>query len=456
MKDIFQQYKSIQLPELDSSRLLVVSAIGTLLYTIIGNPFITAIGVGVSLFIFLRLLMQMNRTLPVLEIMLTMAAFQWIIGPIIDYKTPTTHYKYYMYVDEITYMSIVVPGFILFMIGAISRSKNLTINLLPIKNAVTKTPSMPFLFIIGGIIFDFIKPAMPGALQFFFFLLGNLKYIGIIMLMFSENTDKWWWLGGALLLTFISSMRHAMFHEFVLWSILSFCIISVILQLKIRTKLLLFFVAIIALSLLQTIKLAYREKVWDESYTGNRTELLLNLASEQDVMGNLSNDFKINEMNARLNQGWIISKIIENYQNKPYEGGTTIKEAITSSLVPRFLNPNKKGAGGKENFEKFTGLELGYGVSMGPSILGEFYGNYGKAGMWAAMFIWGLLVNLFFKYSNKLQDRVPTIMLFLPIIFFQVVKAETDLITVLNHLLKSSVVVFLVIWGGKRIMKLSL
>jgi hypothetical protein len=76
---------------------------------------------------------------------------------------------------------------------------------------------------------------------------------------------------------------------------------------------------------------------------------------------------------------------------------------------------------------------------MGMSLLGEAYANVGpKAGL-GLMFIMGLgfagSYGLFLIFSL----RHPTFYFWIPLIFCQVLKAETDLLTVLNHITKGSV-----------------
>ena len=71
----------------------------------------TIIGVIITGIIALRFISQLGTSLPILELMLFIAAAQWIIGPLIEYNTPISHYKYFMYVDQQRYMSYVVPAF---------------------------------------------------------------------------------------------------------------------------------------------------------------------------------------------------------------------------------------------------------------------------------------------------------------------------------------------------------
>jgi hypothetical protein len=45
---------------------------------------------------------------------------------------------------------------------------------------------------------------------------------------------------------------------------------------------------------------------------------------------------------------------------------------------------------------------------------------------------------------------------FLPLLFLQVIKAETELVVVLNHLIKASIVVYLFFWAAKAFLNWNL
>ncbi len=87
---------------------------------------------------------------------------------------------------------------------------------------------------------------------------------------------------------------------------------------------------------------------WEHEYTGNKLELFATLflnKVENMVSGNENarvsfypnEKDEVSETNNRLNQGWIISRIMQNIPNQtPYLEGETISDAIYSSLFPGF------------------------------------------------------------------------------------------------------------------------
>ena len=64
----------------------IISTLLTLLIWVSGQLFWTSVGLGFALFIFLKLMMDMGKKIPVIELMTTLAALQWIVGPFIEYN----------------------------------------------------------------------------------------------------------------------------------------------------------------------------------------------------------------------------------------------------------------------------------------------------------------------------------------------------------------------------------
>ncbi len=239
-----------------------------------------------------------------------------------------------------------------------------------------------------------------------------------------------------------------------------FLFIAGLYQLSFTRKLALISLGFAGMLILQSIKAEFRRG----SVTGNKTELFFTLffakvesylTGKSENIAQLKSAEEIDEANNRLNQGWIISRIMSQIPaRKPYLQGETIKAAIFSSLAPRFFMESKAaGGGGKLTYEKLTGFQL-LATSMGTGVLGEAYGNYGVWGTYLFMFLWGLFLSLVFKFIFNQAYILPSLPLWLPIIFLQAIKAETDLFTVLNHLVKSSVFVFGFIYIGMYVFKI--
>jgi len=162
-------------------------------------------------------------------------------------------------------------------------------------------------------------------------------------------------------------------------------------------------------------------------------------------------------MVTRINQGWIIARIMSwTPRYEPFANGETIIEALQASFMPRFLFPDKVKAGGRTYFTRFTGKDISDNTSMGLSLLGESYANFGITGGAFFMFVIGFFYNYVIKFIYTIARKRPTMIFFLPLIFLQVVKAETDFSVIINHLFKASIVVALVFWGMKQFFNIRL
>jgi hypothetical protein len=246
----------------------------------------------------------------------------------------------------------------------------------------------------------------------------------------------------------VFSLQSGFFHNLIiLASFLSFFLFHK--HTSFLRKLTLISLGFMSLYTIQLVKGEYRSIIWESKgdvniFSSFYSVLEKELFSEPSYTSHSSNsrsdEEEQNNINTRLNQGWIISKIMENVpKNQDYFEGSTITEAIESAILPRVFFPNKKGAEQAIiNFKSMSGIDLNDGTSMGLSVIGEFYGNFGVVGGWIAIFLYGLILALSIKFiTSALGYNSPLILFWLLLFFFQVVKAETELMKVINHIVKS-------------------
>ena len=210
-----------------------------------------------------------------------------------------------------------------------------------------------------------------------------------------------------------------------------------------------FIMSFVGIFLLQTVKASYRQAIWYNDYSGSKVEFFFSLLVNNAININEVRSEKEETTIARYNQGWIISRIYNNIpQNHDFLGGRTYVDAFNSAILPRFLFPNKKGAGAqsREDFIEMTGYHLSRGTSMGLSILGESYGNFGLLGGTVFMFIWGVFIAKFISFIDRLSIKDFLWIMFLPIICFNLIKAEISMMSVLNWTVKSVLFVGVVIY----------
>lgn len=443
-----------------SSAILTIVGPAILGLVLIANGYllISAVGIAFTSFLFFSLLDDISNRIPIEKIILFMAALQWILGPFLTYHGYGDHYKYYMYVEEPTYMALAVPGVFAFWLGiSLFRSKETEEKgLQQLAEYKTISPTTAYYLIGVGLFFVVLGNALPTSLQFARYLLSNLSYIGLLYLLQSDTKNKWLFIAIAMGLTFLTALRTAMFHDFILWSILLFIYIAYVFRFELQQKIIAIFIGLLVIVTIQVVKMQYRQMAWGGEIQGSQIEAYSNLVGENVGEGMFSYGNMLNIVN-RINQGWIISRIMDNVPTMTdFADGETVKDAVMATMVPRFLNPNKKIAGGKENFERFTGYNLESGTSMGISLLGEGYANFG---VWGGI-IFMFFIGAFYSYViRKIYDIALThasVLLWFPLLFFHVVKAETEMVVVFNYLVKSIILVALFFWASKRFLKLEL
>jgi hypothetical protein len=332
------------------------------------------------------------------------------------------------------------------------------------RDIVNRYPLLPYYLIGTGFIFSFLIDYFPSSLAFPAYILSNIKFIGLIYLLFSDRIpNKTLVLAGAFLLTFLSSLKGAMFHDLLLWFAFIGMYAAYILRPGTGKKLAVLLLGFAFIFILQAAKDEYREKLEREGRAEYVQKFLSSvderLGAEESLPGmdDMARSDNVERLVVRINQGWIISRIMTGTPRfYPHAGGETIVTALKASILPRILFPDKPKAGGRENYEKYVGFKLQSSTSMGISLLGEAYINFGVRGAWVFMFAFGLVSSFVIRQIFLLATKYPTIWLWFPLVMLHFVKAETELLVQLNFLVKSVILVFVFVWANKHFLRLKL
>ena len=102
-------------------------------------------------------------------------------------------------------------------------------------------------------------------------------------------------------------------------------------------------------------------------------------------------------------------------------------------------------AGGHDLYQQYTGLELINGTSIGLSIPGEMYVNFGVFGGVIGVFVYGALLGLVFRFFVERGRWNRLWWAWLPMITLSTVSAEQGLGETLNQVSKSLVVMAAVV-----------
>jgi len=420
-----------------------ISVYGTVLLVVVGllgstqllpNLLLVPIVLGVVAYEFQK---RLDQGVPLLQLTGLISVLQWLVGPVLAYNLDYQYGRYQMYVDEATYFEYALPATALYVavmlaIGASIRQRELLADL-DRSNFV----KIGFFLNIAAFVVQVAITRAPSSLFFFLALITQARYVGAIYFLMSRHPLRLLFAAGSLAFLLMSSVSVGMFHDMLLWLALTFCYWFARRRWTLQAKLLTLSVSALLLFALQVVKQDYRQQL----KSGQQPSLVGMMFSYLAPTGAAWSDGALAYAVVRLNQGWIVSKIMEHVPDEePYADGETIKQAFVSSLLPRFLAPDKKEAGGRENFMRYTGLNLEMNTSMGISPLGEAYANFGTLGGALTMMGFGAFFGFLFKLTLRLLVRRPTFFFWLPLIFYQSIKAETEFVVVLNQLSKGSVV----------------
>ena len=406
-------------------------------------------GIAVAVYVIYDFLIQDDNWIPIGEIALVMGAIQWIISTLISYTMSVTYYEMSLPCDE--YMKRTVPMFACFAYGILRYRKPMSVRLEQLVELCLRHWKLSNYFIGIGVFFMFL-PFDNVLVDQIVVYLSDLFYVGFFMRRIAKPNRATYYMVIPLGIVLLRAIIGGAFHDVIVWGIFFILLWFQISKLSLSRKVLIIVTCLLSVNVLQGVKAIYRDQTWYGEYRGNKIGLFVDLMIA-NATGNLDTSEGADN-NSRYNQGWIICSIYKNVpKTHDYFYGRTFADAAISAATPRLLVPNKKGAGAQSrlDFIEMTGYPLGEKTSMGLSILGESYGNFGLIGGCLFMLLWGRLMVQILKIVCQWTRRYCFLwVLFLPIISFNLIKAEISMMSVLNWTVKGLIFATIVIYIVKK------
>lgn len=386
----------------------------------------------------LALIKALGKDIPILEVTSFIYSLQILMGPLFSYYDPPDFARYQMAVPIADYFTYAIPAVCAYLIPiAFAR------NHLPYLTGIMDFHAGRQVFRAGvmiccvGFAAGLALPYAPLSIRFIFFLLAELKFVGALYCYFCRHGQRRWVLATVLAATVVTSLGSALFHQLILWGAITASLViyreSKRKNLGIRISCVV--VGFLGLIALQSYKGEYREAM----RTNPSASIFSNLRTALST-GAMNLDSSKEVLRVRLNQGWIISNVMKNIPTREkFAGGETLIEATRDALLPRLLFEKESRGGGRENFRRFTGLNISSNTSMGISPVGEAYGNMGVNGGIVIMFAYGVFFSALYYFLTTRPRFDPLFLLWIPAVFSQALKAETELSVVLNHLVKAGI-----------------
>jgi hypothetical protein len=420
------------------------------------------------LFFFLSFLYDLGKKVVILDLTILMACLTCLLMPVIFYHVYTKDnalariWIKYMSISSDDYFSFALPGTLALALGIKFPLIKLKYDHTPgaylanVRAYLTRHPNLG-LYLVGiGLGAGMLAFLTPTGLHEVFFLMAHLIFVGVFYVIYSPNKRKRYIVPGVILLMFVESAATGMFGELVFILACSMILVMMGKVISFPRKLLFAVSGIFVIILIQSVKGEYRTKAW-HGEGGSDPLYLAELFGDRITDPSTIFDRKISfVMAVRFNQGWLVAETMRLVPSKfTFGNGEPLLEAVEASVIPRFIWPDKPEAGGKANLKRFWGFNL-VGFSTNIGTLGEAYANFDRIGGIIYLFFYGLFFNLGLSLILRRAEKWPTLILWVPFLFFTAISVETDLLSTMGALVKSAIFTYVVFAFFNRILSMKL
>ena len=374
---------------------------------------------------------------PLLQVAGFIACLQWLLGPLLYYEADYgIEFQKGMYIDSATYFAYAITGTSLFLLRLSAGRLQFSTKELFKRSNRSRFLSPGLTICIASSAFAILSPSLPSYLTFVVYLISNLCYVGCILLFFYPKRIGKILCFFFLVPTLLGTAQSAMFHDLIIWSGILLSIWFSSRKRSRHLKVTLAIVAVAAGMTIQGLKSDYRAKVW----SGERYSVIEEISNVWGQQFRRERSSFFENIILRINQGWIISAVLDHVPSRvPHAYGDTIEEAVVAALFPRYIAGSKYQAGDSSYMSRFTDVNVPRNTSMNISLLGEGWVNFGKGGGVVYVGIIALGIASAYSFACRRLGKNCLFLLLMPQVYFEVLKAETALAEILNHLVKSGV-----------------
>lgn len=406
---------------------------------------------------------KFGTSLCFLELIEFMAVLNCLLAPMLFY-----HYfnqfedllKFFgeMEVPSQEYFNFVFPAVIFFSLGLKLKFRNTTENYTFLKiNYGNKIASHHiFILLCVGVISSVLSSVLPTIVNQIFVIFSQFIYVGFLYLWFSNVRFRPFLLLLVCGYFIFQVIRTGMYFELIHFGSAILIIITSIKNLSWLKKLSIAIVSVILILFIQLIKVDYRLATWDgNKKTGSVSKYLEVTSRRISEPSILFEPISFLELAKRFNHGYIISKVLYNVpKNVEYGYGEYLGKSIIASCSPRFLWPNKPKTGGSYNISYFlrdySSVESLNSYNLG--VIGEGYAHFGYYACVYLFFV-GRFIRLVFRKFLAICIRLNLLIFWSPIIFTTFYIIETDLLSLFNGVVKSSLVLYLIVLVFRKYLK---
>ena len=434
-------------------RLLVSLLTWGMAVQFVASTFLEAFAVAVSIYLFLTFIHRIGERIALLECIAFIAALEILLIPAITYWV----FPASMSIASNTYFSYAFPAFIAFWTGLCwftkEQSHHRVIHRAQLYLRDKQSASIVLLLI--GLCGFAIKTLLPDAPASIGVLPSYCLFISTFYAYYSGSRHR------LLIVTLVISVLLAytilagMFGELFFWLMLMtiFGVVDRVNPLTNRTKTIFILLAFTFLLLIQSVKGEYRFNTWGH-HRGERSgnaglmvDLLTDRLTHPEKVLNIDHLFLAF---VRFNQGIMIGNAMAKVPTHEAFANGEVFLSFLYPFIPRLLWAGKPQTGGYENIHRFTTLPQSENTSINLSPLGEGYVNFGYGGILFAL-VYGWLLGGIFQHVFHVSLRIPSVILWLPMLYIGCLTMETDVLSTWGSLVNNAIFVTLLFWLLKRV-----
>jgi hypothetical protein len=93
-------------------------------------------------------------------------------------------------------------------------------------------------------------------------------------------------------------------------------------------------------------------------------------------------------------------------------------------------------------------------MNIGP--YGEGYGNFGPLGGILFIFLYSIVIAYFLHQVLRMSRKYPSLVIWIPLLFYYVLTVETDIFTTINSFVKVIVFIYFTYWFCRKTYKINI
>ena len=404
---------------------------------ILGLIIATTINLVVSI------LINSGNELPLIPLTGLFYTLNYWISPYISFGLPAELLKYPMNISKIEYFNIMVPGLFSFLLGLNIFKKRFLFN----RDSTTDKIIFHHRFLTHFVLISTVVGILrlPLGLGFIFYLIEQLSHVGSLLLILLYPRKSMVFKILPITIKLISSFAYGFYHDLLIWLIFYILWYAIVYKPSAAAKIYSFLIVALFIVFIQSIKFTLRqanEEIDNESRIDNLVVVSKDVVDKNEIFSN--NNF-LATLN-RANQGWIVASTIDNMnRTKNYQGIDHFFKYVEAALLPRFLMPDKLTAGNRKIFNEFSGHKINSSTSMGLGVFADGYVAGGTNGLILAGLLFGILISVLANLIVSWMRHSRYFILLLFPFFSYAIRPDSEFHTVLNHIVKVTLFMFLLV-----------